>query len=311
MARLKMNTLVVWNDIPPLNMPAVLDFAHARGINVIMGFPWGWGDYDLKDLLDPTTRAAIKAEVLRHYREHYRQLAIDGLYFQTCTEHYDRYLQGRSTAAITCEWVNEVAREFFAAEPELQIYFGLHATSIVERFIDYTALDPRVTIMWEDAGTLPYSYGPALELAKSPWPGYAETLAYSTQLVNFRAENTHFALVPKGWMCLRWESEFEHHGPFILGERSAEFIHRRLEERQALWDQCNHRWLTLYPYAARFYREMLAQAPSRMTVAGLVEDALFEEHIQPSVALFAETLWNPARCDAELLQRALSAYYYR
>lgn len=311
MARLKMNTLVVWFDVPPQNLRRVLDYAAARGIKVIVGYPWGWGDYELPDLLDPATRARVKAEILRHYRTHYQQLPIDGIYFQTCTEHNDKFLGERSTAEITCEWVNDVARDFFAEDPELQILFGLHATSILERYTDYRDLDPRVTIMWEDAGVLPYTYGPTLENPKHEYATFDATLAYSRQLVCFRPENTHFAMVPKGWMCLRWDSEFEHHGPFIMGERSPEYIRRRLEERQANWDKHNDLWLALYPYAARFYREMLDRGPSRMTVAGLVEDGLFEERIQLCAALFAETLWNPRRSDAELLRRAMSPYYLR
>jgi len=312
MARLKMNTLVVWNDIPPVNIVQILEYAHSRGIKIIMGFPWGWGDFELPQLLEPETRSKIKADILKHYQEYYRHLDIDGIYFQTCTEHYEKFLDGRSTAAITCEWVNEVAHEFYAIQPDLDIVFGLHATSISERYVDYGDLDPRVTIMWEDAGTLPYTYGP--EITR---PGnferntFSDTLAYSKQLVNFRAANTHFAIVPKGWMCLRWDTEFEHHGPFILGERSQEFIKARLAERQPNWDRHNNLWLSLYPYAAQFYREILAEHPSQMTVTGLVEDAMFEARIQPSVAIFAETLWNPLQSDAEILRQALSPYYQR
>lgn len=311
MARLKMNMLVVWNNYPPVNLPEVIDYAHARGIQVIVGFPWGWGTSEVPDLLDPAKRAKLKAEVLSDYREHYQRLAIDGIYFQTCTEHHDKFLGERSTASITCEWVNEVAREFYADNAELTIFFGLHATSIGEQFVDYTALDPRVTIMWEDAGVLPYPYSPTMEAAGQERGTFAETLDYSERLVDFRADNTHFALVPKGWMHLRWESEFEYHRSFILGERSPEFIRRRLAERQPLWDMRNQLWFTLYPYAAQFYRAVLERHPAQMSVAGLVEDGMFEERIQPSVALFAEMIWNPRQSDNELLQRAMSPYYQR
>ena len=45
-----------------------------------------------------------------------------------------------------------------------------------------------------------------------------------------------------------------------------------------------------------------------LTVTALVEDGVFEQAIQPSVALFAETVWNPHRDEAEILQLALSPY---
>jgi hypothetical protein len=35
---------------------------------------------------------------------------------------------------------------------------------------------------------------------------------------------------------------------------------------------------------------------------------MFEARIQPSVSLFAETLWNPRQSDAELLSRAMRPY---
>ena len=56
---------------------------------------------------------------------------------------------------------------------------------------------------------------------------------------------------------------------------------------------------------------ILACRPARMTVTGLVEDGLFEETIQPSVAFFAETILNPRRSDAEILKLAMSPYYQR
>jgi len=72
----------------------------------------------------------------------------------------------------------------------------------------------------------------------------------------------------------------------------------------------NIHWFENYPLAARFYREMLAVNPV-ITANGLVEDAGFEEAIQPSVALFAETLWNPQQSDAQLLCRAMRPAYSR
>jgi hypothetical protein len=41
-----------------------------------------------------------------------------------------------------------------------------------------------------------------------------------------------------------------------------------------------------------------------MTVCALVEDGLFEAEIQPSVAIFAGTVWDPIRPEEETLQEA-------
>lgn len=108
-------------------------------------------------------------------------------------------------------------------------------------------------------------------------------------------------------MQLRWDRDFENHESFILGEQSESWIHQRLTARESEWKKINHHWYHSYPLAAAFYRELLQVNP-RMTVTGLVEDGLLEEKIQPSVALFAETLWNPYRSDTELLARAARSF---
>ena len=42
MARLKMNTLIIWNDYVPYNAKEMIDYAHSSNIRVYWGFPWGW-----------------------------------------------------------------------------------------------------------------------------------------------------------------------------------------------------------------------------------------------------------------------------
>jgi hypothetical protein len=308
MAKLRMNTLIVWNDCPPLNCREVIEHAHSRGVRIILGFHWGWGKDEL-DLANSEHRRLIKDDVLERYKRDYRQLGMDGIYFQTLTEHNVTETGKRSTASLACEMVNDVAAALYEIDPGLYIQFGLHATSIRERYTDLKPLDPRVTIVWEDAGVLPYSGFPRITGPEGGWlNSQEETLAYSKKLATFR-EKAEFALVPKGWINLRWHEDFEHHGPFILGERDAAFICRRLEQRRPYWDRVNTRWLELYPHAAEFYRQMLDCRPPEMTAAALVEDGLFEAEIPISVALFAETIWNPCRTDAEMLQLATSPYY--
>jgi hypothetical protein len=322
MARLKMNMLVIWNDCAPLNLPAVLAYAHARGIRVICGFHWGWGlNVSLTSKAD---RRRVKTAVLAHYAEHYAGLDIDGIYFQTVTEHADTKLGGKSTAALACEWVNDIAGALLAEHPRLTIQFGLHATSIVDHYADLTALDGRIAIVWEDAGVVPYAsicretgaaaYLPLLEFPRDSHFGrhgladFAGTLEYSKRLAALRGE-AEFGLCPKGFSNLDWRYEFEHHGPFLLGERSARFVRERYEAKAAWLQAVDQLWMGCYAQAARFYREVRARARGPMTAVALVEDALFEHRIPLSVALFAETVWNPRQPDALLLETAMSGYY--
>lgn len=322
MARLKMNMLTIWNDCVPLNIHDIIAHAHSRGVKIILGFHWGWGIPDI-ELGKADDRQRIKDIVLQEYNTHYRDLPIDGIYFQTLTETSETESAGMPIADAACALVNDIAGTLLAANPKLLIQFGLHATSIRENLAPFTKLDPRVVITWEDAGNIPYTYFPGrLEgMCRNAWvwKGWGKELAagksihectreYSQRLATFRP-GTEFAMVPKGWTCLRWKADFENHGPFILGERQPHYVAERLKERQPLWDSVNVEWPNHYGLAAQFYREVLAKKPPVMTVTGLVEDGLFEAAIQPSVGVFAQTIWNPHRPDAELFRTGNSPYY--
>ncbi len=314
MARLKMNSLTIWNDRPPINIDEVIQHAHSRGIKVILGFQWGWGDEKL-DIADKQDRVKIKDMVIKEYKERYRDLDKDGIYFQTQTETHKKDIGGVSIASLACELVNSIAPEIYSEEPELDIQFGLHAMSILDNYKDLKPLDPRVTIVWEDAGMVPYSYLPALEFEETGWATpekldtFSKTLEFSQKIAAFREGNRKFAMVPKGWMCLRWHTEFEHHEEFILGERSRQFILNRCRERQPFWDRVNRLWVKNYPLAVKFYREILNCRVEEFSAAGLVEDGLLEEKIQPGVGIFAHTLWNPFEDEKNILDSALSPYY--
>lgn len=300
MVRLRFNMLTIWNSEAPLNLPEIIAYAHQRAIKIIVGYNWGWGHK--LNLASADDCAFIKKLALETYQKEYAAHPVDGIYFQTITEHHDTVIEGRTVAARCCEMVNSIAADLYAMAPGLSVQFGLHATSIREYYTDLASLDPRMIITWEDAGALPFSYIPT----PSHGDGYEATLAYSKQLAAFRPGST-FAIVPKGWMCLRWDDEFANHGPFLLGEQDPAYWRNRLTARQGEWNAVNDQWLRYFPLAARFYREVLATNP-HVLATGLVEDGLFEARIQPSVSLFAETLWNPHQADTEILLRALRPY---
>lgn len=308
MARLRMNMLTLWNDTPPVNMPEIIDYAHERGIKIVLGFHWGWG-YDF-DLSDTHHLLEVKDNVLRTYQKEYAGLKHDGIYFQTNTENSIREVNGVPRAKRVCQFVNDTGRALLAEYPALRIQFGVHATSIQDDYPFFRDLDERITLVWEDAGVIPYSYEAAPKNA-GRHPGlddFESTLAYSLKISRLR-EGREFALVPKGFSKLRWDTEFEHHGPFVLGERSESFIHRRLLERKAALDQGNALWLKHYKLAVRFFREIIKAGQDRITATALVEDGLFESSIPFSVALFAQILWDPFTDEDEMAANAMSAYY--
>lgn len=308
MMRLKLNTLILWNDCPPWNMAEILDYAHTRGIRVILGFHWGWGHSGSLDISKAEDRRHICEAALKTYRTDYAALNHDGIYFQTLTEHGDLLLAGQSTAAWVTTLVNETASALLQEFPDLQIQCGLHGTAIKEHYTDLAALNSRVEIVWEDcASQVPFSYYPA---AESPHlDSFEKSLDYSRKLATFRTSH-QFAFVAKVWSFIRWQDDFENHGSFILGEQATLHAQERLLLRQGEWDRINAHWLEHYPIAAQFYRDILHENPN-LGVYGLVEDGLFETRIQPSVTLFGETLWNPFQSNEEILRRALRPAYQR
>lgn len=310
MARLKMNRIIIWNDVPPINSKELIQYAHDRGIKVIFGFSWGWGT--AANLSNENDLAKANQQVLREYREHYRQLGLDGIYFQTLTENNHTSEDGHSTAYLATKWVNAIAQPLLQEDPSLHIEFGLHATSIQEHYPDLRALDPRVVITWEDAGVMPYSYDPIISVPQSEAmdgpPDAGRTLEYSKKLATFRDSQSEFSMVAKGWTTLRWKDEFEHHRSFILGERSRSFIQSREHQRRARWASVNAQWLNNYPVALRFFGELRKSCKGTMTVEGLIEDGLFEERLQPSAVLLGEMLWNPYRSPDEYIRSAFNTY---
>ncbi len=310
MARLRMNMLTIWNDIPPVNIADIIEYAHNRGIKIILGFHWGWGyDFDLSDI---NHVQEIQDHILQEYNQNYACFNHDGIYFQTNTETDKTMVNGIPRAKLVCEFVNKVAGVMLKEHPGLKIQFGLHATSILGDYIYFKDLDKRVTIVWEDAGVIPYSYDPEYS-AQSPshaagLGSIESTIAYSRNIARLR-EGSDFALVPKGFINIRWDTEFEHHGSFVLGERSKTYIRRRLAERKSLLAKADCIWLKHYKMASRFFREIIQSGQDHITATALVEDGMFEAAIPFSVALFSQILWDPFADEEEMAAIAMSAYY--
>ena len=80
-----MNRLTVWNDVPPVNCRQFIEYAHSHGIKVVLGYSWGYALATL-DPTSPEHRRLIKDDVLKNYADHYKDLGMDGIYFQNFTE---------------------------------------------------------------------------------------------------------------------------------------------------------------------------------------------------------------------------------
>ena len=235
MALWKLNVLSLWNDFAPLNAKDVVDYAHRRGIRVAWGFSWCWGEK-----VDPTDREDMerwRVRVLEIYEREYEGLCGDGIYFQIFTEHIGETVGGRSTASWAVEWVNTIAGSLLDHYPGLSIHFGLHATSVQKDLSEFAKVDPRIAIVWEDAGTFPYHHDP--KKVEDLEAGVALTARTAALRGSAESWGAHL----KGLTMLPWP-EFEHQkGPFLLGEFSGDAVRAIAEKNAFIWKQAQTYWM--------------------------------------------------------------------
>lgn len=297
----KLNVLTLWNDFVPANAKDVVDYAHRRGIRVVWGFSWCWGEK-----VDPTDRADMerwRAKVLDTYSREYAPLGVDGIYFQTFTEHIGESVGGRTTASWAVEWVNTIARSVLDRFPTLSIHFGLHATAVQKDLAEFAAVDPRIAIVWEDAGTFPYHHDPK-KVEK-----LEDAVALTRRTAALRGPAETWGAVLKGLTMLPWP-EFEHQkGPFLLGEHSPEAVRAISASREFSWKHAQTYWmknLDAVLAIARAALEGTAEAKAGNAawplLSALVEDGAWEERPYAAAALFAEVAWNPFRTAAEIVE---------
>ena len=159
MMRLKLNTLIVWNEFVPLNIREITDYAHECGIRLILGCTWGWNDWF--DISDEAELRAREDAICKTYETEYAGLGVDGIYFQSFTETSDETLHGRVIGEAVTRFVNRVSARLWSRHPDLNLLFGLHATSVSRQLRYIRQVDPRITIVWEDCGAFPFSYVPS------------------------------------------------------------------------------------------------------------------------------------------------------
>ena len=301
MVKLKLNTIIIWNDFAPVNAKEIIEYAHRSAVKVIWGFSWGWDDgcsrLSLRNLNDQSQ------DIFRKFKEEYGALDVDGIYFQSITELETEYLEGILVADAVTEFVNSTARLFFNTCPDLELQFGLHATSVKNRLEFIKKVDPRIRIVWEDCGSFPFSYFPHTV------DGFAETKAFSENIANLRGVGDRFGVVLKGMTKLDWPS-FEHlDGPISLGTSSDAVKADRINRKSRDWKYFQAYWMANGNKALEMIRTLAECKQGDLHITALVEDGMFEENIMYPVALYSEMLWN---CNADfsklLSEVALRSY---
>ncbi len=250
MARLKFNELILWNDYVPLNIKDVIDYAHAYGIKVNLGYSWGWidGCSKVTDISDARL-CELKKSVVAEYENNYFDTGCDGIYFQSFTERKDEYIGGRLIAEGVATLVNMVTEELLRKYPSLKLQFGLHASSVSRHLDEIEKVDSRVEILWEDCGEFPYHYNTFVTSEEN----YKKTLELTKKILELR-DGVGVGLVFKGVMMLDWTKFINQQGPYIMGENSKTIAAHDRHIRAKAWREYSADWMRNGDRAAEMLR---------------------------------------------------------
>ena len=294
MSRLGMNHIIIWNDFAPLNAAEVIAEAHRRAIKIYWGFSCSWGE-----AVDPNNQDDVikwTRRVIDVYSSQYANLDIDGVYFQAFTETSEKTIGSRSIAGLVADWANVICAGLRAEYPQLDIEFGVHATSIGDSYAELAKIDPEIAVMWEDCGDFPYYYDPARQNQSKA------AIDYTRRLTSIHGNSTRFAAVLKGFTVLNW-SKFEHyHGAIVLGESQHEYIEQRAAEKRFTWSYARPYWYTGAELLREYFDTVVNSNAREVTITALVEDGCFERTVDPAVILFASLMWDYNQDTSELIR---------
>ena len=147
-------------------------------------------------------------DIVDEWRQKWKPMGGDGIYFQSFTETKNREIGGRSIPEAVTELVNAVAERIRAEAPGIDIVFGLHSNSMKhEGAAEAIAkVDPTLEILWENCGGFPF------------WEtdGKIETpdVAFCDQIL---ALNPSVGLAWKAQLRMDWRNYVSPAGPFMLG----------------------------------------------------------------------------------------------
>ena len=295
MKKLGMNSVIVWNDIVPINASKVLEYAHSLGIKLIWGFSWGWVDGcgTRVKCIDNEATEKISDSVVEEFVKDYKAISPDGIYFQSFTELGNDEIDGVCIAESVTDFVNRTAARIFEITPEIEILFGLHATSVNNHLDFIKRTDPRIRIVWEDCGAFPYAYDPLCV------DGYRETEDFVAKALKLRGENEKCGFIIKGMTTLDWSCFEYHKEPYAIGGKDEAFIANRLNELKPKWEKVSDGWRKNYSFCRESLRQIISQKPDAY-IYGLIEDGMFEAEIPGPAKALSAMIKNPEITDEDI-----------
>lgn len=300
MLKLKLNTIIIWNDFVPVNADEMIAYAHSCNVKVIWGFSWLW-DVSCASVDMNTIYDSIDG-ILEKFEKEYRHLNVDGIYFQSFTELTTDKIGDVLIADAVTNFVNEAAARFFDKFGEMELQFGLHATSVKEKLEYIKNVDPRVRLYWEDCGSFPFAYIP------KDIENYDETKDFVIKTTHLR-EGEKYGAVTKGIVCLDW-GEFEHlAGSFYISKCSKKVAHNRVDRKNRIWRYIQSYWFVNADKAYDMVKTMCEETGGDLFITALVEDGMFEENVMYPVAIYSEMLWD-VNCDLKEMMSSVALRSY-
>lgn len=297
MARLRLNRLYIWNNYPVVNAKEIVDYAHSWGIEVFWGFSWGWSTSCRDNWLRDT--AELSEEILREWREVWRDVPGDGIYFQTFTECRDVPLEGGESIAMRAvRLVNRVADAMLREKPGQKIVFGLHASGVKDHLPEIAQTDRRIEILWEDTGYFPYDAGGR---GKGPQETPEGGAALTRQVLT-NSDNP-VGIVWKFQMIQDWTNWTYQEGPFLLGVASRKTYDDDVAIQSEIWQNFYGPWITGFREAHAAAQMIHAMGPDvEMNMAAQLNGPI---HF-PTI-LVSDLFWSTVEAPEVVFQRAMSA----
>lgn len=301
MMMLKMNTIIIWSDYVPVNAKDIVDYAHSCGVKVIWGFSWLWAvkcaDVDIRHVNEKSV------EIVEKFEREYAHLNADGIYFQSFTELTVDSIDGVLIADAVTEFVNNTSKLLLEKYPDLELQFGLHASSVKEKLQYIKNVNKSVKIVWEDLGAAPFSY------VVNDLEDFDKTVELTKQISTLRGADDKFGVVLKGFTKLDWITFKHMTGSQCIGVASNQMQNQRLMEKSKIWKHVLANWIVHAPKVYEVVQLMADIKGGVLDVTALVEDGMFEKKIFYPVALYAEMLWNSCGDIKEIMSNvALRSY---
>ena len=296
LARLRFNEVILWNNRPPVNAREVVACAHSWGISVLWGYAWGWTT-DCNNV-DFAHLDRLEDGIVRDWRETWRPLGGDGIYFQSFTELGSETIRGQSIAESVVGLVNRVTKRIRAESPAERIVFGLHAMSVARRVDVIDRTDPSVEILWEDCGGFPFNAGRKFDPA-----------AHFKLTDRILAQDREVGLVLKGMLVQDWMQFAYQAGPYVLGRASKATQEEDARIADALWTPYLADWEERGRYAYDVVRRVQSARPDCPAALNAAVNANGE--IRFPLALVAEMFWSADEPYETLVRRVRARPWVR